>query len=91
MFISIVTGRHRDLNATPEQLIQGAQRYRAAIGDNYPYVKMPTTWLRAGCWEDDDLTSPSPPGQLLPGRADANGSTRSRSLAQDLLDSDWAK
>ena len=39
--------------ATSEQLIDGARRYARAMGADHPYVQMPTTWLRAGCWEDD--------------------------------------
>lgn len=88
VFASIVNGKHRKLKATPQQLIEGATRYRAAVGDHYQYVMLPTTWLRAGCWEDEDV---APPASLPARVGQANDSTRGRSLTQDLLDDNWAK
>lgn len=94
LFLAIVTGRHKDLAATPEALIQGAMRYASAMGDNHPYVKMPSTWLNGGCWEDEDLAPPRP--QTLPARgfnspSTARQSTRNRPLIDDLTDRSWAE
>jgi len=95
-FMAIVTGKHKDLKATPEQLIWGAKRYAAAMGDNHPYVKMPSTWLNGGCWEDDDLAPPQAQSNTLPGLPGTAAmpervSTRSRSLYEDLTDKSWAE
>lgn len=91
-FIAIVTGKHRDLAATPEQLIAGAMRYAAAMGDHHPYVKMPSTWLNGGCWEDEDLAPPQLP-QPGPQRLQSTApqTTRQRSLEVDLTDKSWAE
>lgn len=93
-FRAIVTGKHKDLTATAGQLIVGAMRYAQAMGDNHPYVKMPSTWLNGGCWEDEDL---APPANTLPAAAElANRlpervSTRKQSLYDDFNDKSWAK
>ena len=93
-FTAIVKGRHKDLRATPAQLIDGARRYAAAMGDHHPYVKMPSTWLNGGCWEDEDIAPPSTTrlssaqgSPALPERQ----STRKRSLYEDLTDTSWAE
>lgn len=95
-FIAIVTGKHKDLRATADQLIAGAMRYAEAIGNHHPYVKMPSTWLNGGCWEDEDLAPPAPQGKglpALPGTIQMPGrvSTRERSLYDDLADRSWAE
>jgi len=93
-FTAICTGKHKDLKATPEVLIHGAMRYAMAMGDGHPYVKMPSTWLNQGCWEDEDLAPPSPdnlPGLPQQRQATANQSSRNRSLRDELTDTSWAK
>jgi len=96
-FRAIVAGKHKDLQATPEQLIAGAMRYAQAMGDGHQYVKMPSTWLNGGCWEDEDL---APPGNTLPATVQEHRggvtlpervSTRKRSLYEDLTDRSWAE
>lgn len=47
---------------TPEELIQGLQRQKAAWkakGTEPQYIPYPATWLRAGSWEDE-LDTPAP-------------------------------
>lgn len=42
--------------ATAEQLLDGVKGYNKYIAANSlerRYIKMPTTWLNQGCWEDD--------------------------------------
>ena len=106
LFIKITTGKHKDLHATPEQLVAGALRYAAAMGDHHPYVKKPTTWLNGGCWEDEDLAPPEDTGNTglrarplekaltdrssAPASMPARVSTRGRSLYDDLTDRSWA-
>jgi hypothetical protein len=75
-FKAICTGKHRDLKATPEQLILGAMQFRQAVGDNYRFVPKPSTWLNQGRWMDEDL--PKPSGRHTP-------------LEQKLTDRSWAK
>lgn len=92
LFIKIITGKHKDLKATPEQLIWGAQRYAAAMGDHHPYVKKPSTWLNGGCWEDEDLAPPEVPQPAPRGlQLSAPQSTRARSVEDDLNDKGWAE
>jgi hypothetical protein len=55
VFVQIVTGKHRDLVATPHELILGAMRYGAVMGDNHRFVVMPARWLREGRWQDEDM------------------------------------
>ncbi len=43
----------RERLASAEDLVDGAKRYAESMGPNHPYVQMPTTWLRGGCWEDE--------------------------------------
>lgn len=92
-FVAIVKGKHRDLKASPEVLILAARRYALAMGDEHPYVKMPSTWLNNGCWEDDDMAPPAAlpalttPGALAPPRGQK---TKDRSLHDDLCDKDWS-
>lgn len=48
--------------ATPEDLLQGLQRQKAAWkakGTEPQYIPYPATWLRAGSWEDE-LDTPAP-------------------------------
>ncbi len=49
----------------PETLIEGARRYAAycaRVGREREKIKIPTTWLNQGCWEDDlDSTPGAPP------------------------------
>lgn len=52
LFGAIVTGRHRKLRATADEIIAAAQRYAATKPDP-DYVPMPETWLNGGRWEDD--------------------------------------
>lgn len=88
-FKAIVTGKHRDLRATAEELTAGAIRYAEAMGDNHPYVKMPSTWLNQGCWEDEDLAPPVANSlPAVPGQSRGK-STRQTSIEQDLLDKSW--
>lgn len=58
----------RKAEATPAQLLAGAQRYaeecRAARKERQ-YIKSPVTWLNKGCWEDE----PAPPEALNRHRA----------------------
>lgn len=89
-FVAIVAGKHRDLRATPEQLIAGAMRYAFGMGDNHPYVMMPTTWLNGGCWDDEDI---APPANTLPGVPAQMGRdrrTRDRTIIEDLTNRSWA-
>lgn len=90
LFVAIVNGKHRDLQASADELILGALRYAQAMGDGHPYVKMPSTWLNQGCWEDEDLAPPS--ANNLPALAGQGRvqSTRERSLKDDLTDHSWA-
>ncbi|MBL4783014.1 MAG: hypothetical protein JKX92_12300 [Porticoccaceae bacterium] len=91
-FVAIVSGKHRDLKASAEDLIGGAARYARAMGDEHPYVKMPSTWLNGGCWEDEDMAPPAAlpvlrhPGALAP---TGGVSTKNRSLQEDLTDRSW--
>ena len=55
VFKEIVTGKRRDLKASPEQVIAGVMRYAAGIGEGSPFVVMPARWLREGRWQDDDV------------------------------------
>lgn len=55
LFLKIIKGKHADLKAEPQELIFGAMRYAAVMGDNHAYVVMPSKWLRAGRWEDEDI------------------------------------
>jgi hypothetical protein len=91
LFKSIVSGKHRDLKATGQELVGGALRYGLAMGEQHPYVMMPSTWLNGGCWEDDDLAPPEP--LLLPS-VNNNGCqsalSRQRTLQSDLIDRSWA-
>ena len=99
-FVAIVTGKHKDLRASADEIIAGAMRYAQAMGDHHPYVKMPSTWLNGGCWEDEDLAPPTGTTQLsstqglpaLPGQASTKPrSTRDMTLAENLLDRSWAE
>lgn len=41
-------------NVDPQDLINGAKRYRAEVkGIDPRYVKHPATWLNQGCWQDE--------------------------------------
>lgn len=42
-------------DATAEELLAGAVRYRDDPNREDEFTKLPTTWLNAGCWEDDPL------------------------------------
>lgn len=91
-FVAIVKGKHRDLKASPEVLILAARRYALAMGDEHPYVKMPSTWLNNGCWEDDDMAPPAAlPALTQPGLLGPTGTrrTKNRSLQEDLTDQSW--
>ena len=91
-FIAIVSGKHRDLKATPETLIRAAMRYAMAMGNEHPYVKMPSTWLNNGCWEDEDLAPPAQlPALTRPGALAATGvqKTKDRSIQDELNDRSW--
>lgn len=83
-FVAIVSGRHKDLRATAEQLIAGAARYAHAMGDHHQFVKMPSTWLNGGCWEDEDLAPP------MPVAVPVQGTTRRQDLLEKLQDRSWA-
>jgi hypothetical protein len=37
--------------------VAGAARYRDDPNREKRFTKLPATWLRAGCWEDDPLPS----------------------------------
>jgi len=51
----------RKRQATFARLMAGAKRYRAfAATVERQFVKMPATWLNAGCWDDEDAKAPSP-------------------------------
>jgi len=80
-FEAIVKGKHKDLEATAEQLIAGAMRYAQAMGNNHPYVKMPSTWLNGGCWEDEDLAPPEPQRPASQRHGDLNKKLTDRSWA----------
>lgn len=54
-FVRIIAGKSKGLTATPEELVLGAMRYAAAMGDNHKFVVMPARWLREGRWQDDDV------------------------------------
>ena len=41
--------------AAPELILAGAERYRADPNRDQEYTKLPATWLRHGCWDDDPL------------------------------------
>ncbi|MDX2350636.1 MAG: hypothetical protein QNK32_09625 [Porticoccus sp.] len=86
-FVAIVSGKHKDLKASADELINGATRYAQTMGDNHPYVKMPSTWLNGGCWDDEDL-APNGGGQLA---IVAPQATRERSMTDDLNDRSWAE
>lgn len=55
---SFVPVRHE---ATPQQIIDGARRFRKKqtdpltykIKDEGRFIPYPTTWLNGGCWEDE--------------------------------------
>lgn len=55
LFLQIIKGKHTDLKANAHELILGAMRYAAVMGDNHPYVVMPARWLREGRWLDEDM------------------------------------
>ncbi len=81
LFLQIVQGRHRSLpRATYQELIAGARRYAAAMGNDHPYVQMPSSWLRAACWQDEDVGEPASAG--------AGGA---RGFQQRLEDRSWAR
>jgi len=85
-FVAIVSGKHKDLKASADELIHGATLYAQAMGDHHPYVKMPSTWLNGGCWDDEDL-APNGGGQLA---IVAPQATRDRPVLVDLTDRSWA-
>lgn len=41
-------------DATPAEIIRGAERYRDSPSRSPRYTKHPSTWLNGGCWEDED-------------------------------------
>lgn len=44
----------KKFGATPQQLIEGANRYAVHVeGKDQQYIKHPSSWLNAGCWEDE--------------------------------------
>lgn len=89
-FVAIVKGKHKDLKASPEVLIQAAMRYAMAMGNTHPYVKMPSTWLNNGCWEDDDMAPPAAlPALTRPLPTTGVRSTRDISLHEELTDQSW--
>jgi hypothetical protein len=53
LFVAIVTGQHRELRATSEQIIAAV---KAGIGFHADpkFAPMPTSWLNGGSWEDGD-------------------------------------
>ncbi len=60
LFFRIMRGRHRSLpRATPQELIAGALRHAAAMGNDHLYVQMPTSWLRGDGWQDEDVGEPA--------------------------------
>ena len=79
----ITTGKHRDIPQTEgDAICQAAGRYAAwcrATGTPARYIKLPTTWLNNGCWDDQ-----------LPPVSPRTVSTRERALADDLADRSWA-
>src|SRR3954467_12416889 len=46
----------RALNfTTPQAIKEGAERYaRERNGQDQQFTKHPTTWLNAGCWDDEE-------------------------------------
>lgn len=67
------------LGATPEELLQGLQRQKAAWkakGTEPQYIPYPATWLRAGSWEDEFDTPAL--GQTEPAINPATGKTVTR-------------
>ena len=61
----------------PQIIIDGMRRYRDDPNRDPEFTKYPTTWLNAGCWEDDPL----PPRrgysqQSAPGRMSNAETTR---------------
>ncbi len=81
LFLQIVRGRHRYLpRAAAEELIAGARRYATAMGDNHPYVQMPSSWLRGGCWQDEDVGEPA-----------SAGAGDGRGFQQRVKDISWAR
>ena len=44
--------------SSAQELIDGAKRYAIYIsGGDLQFVKHPATWLNAGCWEDEYISS----------------------------------
>lgn len=45
--------------ADPERIVAGAAQYAGADTVQRGFIKHPTTWLNAGCWDDDISAPPS--------------------------------
>ena len=87
LFLKIVAGKHRDLNAGGRDICVGAwnfQRWCLAAEKEHRYIPLPTTWLHNGRWEDELPPLAAPTDR--PAR-----SARERSLTQDLNDRSWAE
>ena len=83
LFLNIVMGKHRDLNAGGRDICVGAwnfSRWCLAASKDWKYIPLPTTWLNNGRWEDE-----------LPLPATRSGPTRERTLLDDLTDRSWAE
>lgn len=55
VYLKIVTGKHKDHKATPDELLAGARAYAAsckAKGTELQFVKGPAAWLNAARWRD---------------------------------------
>lgn len=50
----------------PESIIAGAEAYSHSETVSRGFVKHPTTWLNAGCWDDEPAASPTHSQQSAP-------------------------
>ena len=55
VYLKIVTGKHKDHKATPDELLAGARAYAAsckAKGTELQFIKGPAAWLNSARWRD---------------------------------------
>jgi hypothetical protein len=50
----------------PQQIVQGAERYRDDPNRDKQYTRLPATWLNGECWDDDPLPKRDKPVMMGP-------------------------